>query len=163
MRRVLCALAIVLPVLLLIGFQHGVVLAADEAPPAASASSAPAAPASPIEQALIDIAGDNAEARKAAAAFLIEKGDASLIPRLDDIRASGDRAVRVAIKPVVDLLKNRANLTSASPDFRRSAASDLASTGLPEAITLLHTFCSSRPVTMPCSWGRSKSWVNCGV
>jgi urea transport system permease protein len=45
--------------------------------------------------------------------------------------------VRMAIKPVVDLLKNRANLTSDSPDFRRSAASDLGASGRAEAIPFL--------------------------
>jgi urea transport system permease protein len=38
---------------------------------------------------------------------------------------------------VVDLLKNRANLTSDSPDFRRSAAADLGASGRAEAIPFL--------------------------
>jgi urea transport system permease protein len=91
----------------------------------------------PIEQALIDLKGEDAAARNKAAEVLIEKGDASLIPRLDEIREMGGRAVRQAVKPVVDVLKNRANLESDSPDFRRSAASDLASTGRKEAIPYL--------------------------
>ncbi|MDC8450647.1 MAG: urea ABC transporter permease subunit UrtB [Nitrospira sp.] len=91
----------------------------------------------PIEQALIDLKGEDAAARNKAAEVLIEKGDASLIPRLDEIREMGGRAVRQAVKPVVDVLKNRANLASDSPDSRRSAASDLASTGRKEAIPYL--------------------------
>lgn len=122
----------------IIGLGQGIIFAADDAQPEEpAASDAQPAAVSPIEQALLDIASADAEVRKAAAALLIDKGDASLIPRLDDIRASGDRAVRIAIKPVVDLLKNRANLSSDLPDYRRSAASDLGMTGLAEAIALL--------------------------
>lgn len=109
--------------------------------PAADAVSSTASesvpPANPIEQALIDIKGDDAALRSQAAAWLIEKGDASLIPKLDEIRAEADRAVRQAIKPVIDLLKNHANLTSEQADTRRSAAADLVGTGRPEAITWL--------------------------
>ena len=94
-------------------------------------------PTSPIEQALVDLQSEEAAVRTQAAALLIEQGDAGLIPRLDEIREGGSRAVRIAVKPVVDLLKNRANLTSASPDTRRSAAADLGSTGRPEAIPYL--------------------------
>ena len=94
-------------------------------------------PSSPIEQALVDLQSDDAEVRSKAAEVLIEQGDARLIPRLDELREVGSRAVRIAIKPVVDLLKNRANLASDSPDTRRSAAADLGSTGRPEAIPSL--------------------------
>ncbi|HXV68910.1 MAG TPA: urea ABC transporter permease subunit UrtB [Nitrospira sp.] len=129
MRRVLCALAIVLPVLLPIGFAPGVVLAEDQ----------PLEPAlaTPLDQALVDLQSEDAAVRDKAVAILIEQGDASLIPKLDDIRVVAGRAVRQAIKPVVDLLKNRANLSSDLPDFRRSAASDLAMTGRREAIPYL--------------------------
>ncbi len=127
-------LALVLWAILPIGLLSASALAADE-----SGQSAPAASASvsPIEQALIDIKSDDADARSKAVAFLIEKGDASLIPKLDEIRAEADRAVRQAIKPVIDLLKNRANLTSDQPDARRSAAADLVGTGRAEAIVWL--------------------------
>jgi len=94
-------------------------------------------PASPIESALLDLQSDDAEVRTKAAEVLIQQGDASLLPRLDDIREEGSRAVRMAIKPVADLLKNRANLTSDSPDSRRSAAADLAMGGRAEAIPYL--------------------------
>ena len=90
-----------------------------------------------IEQALLDVTSEDAVVRSKAVALLIEKGDASLVPKLDAIRAEADRAVRIAIKPVIDLLKNRANLTSEQPDTRRSAAADLVGTGRPEAITWL--------------------------
>ena len=93
--------------------------------------------ANPIEQALLDVKSEDAAVRSKAVALLIEKGDASLIPKLDAIRAEADRAVRIAIKPVIDLLKNHANLTSEQPDTRRSAAADLVGTGRLEAITWL--------------------------
>ena len=109
-------------------------LAADPVPPAAAAAvSSP----NPIEQALLDITSDDAARRSTAAAVLSAQGDARLIPQLDAIRAEADRAVRQAIKPVIDLLKNRANLTSEQADTRRSAAADLVGTGRPEAITWL--------------------------
>jgi urea transport system permease protein len=127
-------LALILGVFLPLGFDRQSALAVDEAVPAVTGSRSPV---NPTEQALIDINSEEASVRDAAADVLIEQGDAALIPRLDAIRAEGSRAVRMAIKPVVDLLKNRANLTSDSPDFRRSAASDLGASGRAEAIPFL--------------------------
>ncbi|HEX5647831.1 MAG TPA: urea ABC transporter permease subunit UrtB [Nitrospira sp.] len=146
MKRGPCALAIALSIALSFVLNVGPksVNAEDEAPAPAAAPSAPAL--SPIEQALADLSSENAETRSAAVALLIEKGDASLIPKLDDIRATADRAVRQAIKPVVDLLKNRANLSSELPDYRRSAASDLASTGRREAIAWLQAAAAKEEV-----------------
>lgn len=119
-------------VVLPLGLARSSVWAADEpGAPAAVPSSPPAAtpPPSAIEQALQDLQSDDAAVRTKAAALLIEQGDASLIPRLDELREMGSRAVRIAVKPVVDLLKNRANLASDSPDTRRSAAADLGMGG----------------------------------
>ncbi len=126
--------ALVLSAILPIGFLSTSILAADSVP---SATSGSASSANPIEQALIDIKNEDAAVRSAAAALLIEKGDASLLPKLDEIRAEADRATRQAIKPVIDLLKNHANLTSEQADTRRSAAADLVGTGRPEATTWL--------------------------
>jgi len=127
-------LAFVLLALLPIGLLPTSAPAADAVPLADSES---VSPTTPIEQALRDIQSDDAALRGQAVALLIEKGDAGLIPKLDEIREVGSRVVRIAIKPVVDLLKNRANLTSESPDFRRSAAADLAMAGRMEAIPYL--------------------------
>jgi urea transport system permease protein len=134
MNKWFSTLALVLFVLLPTGLEHKLVLAADEA-----ANPAPATPppATPIEQALIDLKSEDAAVRNKAVMILLEQGDASLIPKLDDIRATADRVVRQAIKPVVDLLKNRANLTSHQADFRRSAAADLGMMGRREAISWL--------------------------
>ncbi len=130
--RMFWTLMLVLSFPLGLGLQSA--LAADElTQPAPAISSS----LSLIEQALIDVKSEDPAVRSKAVALLIEKGDASLIPRLDDIRAEADRATRQAIKPVVDLLKNRANLTSEQPDARRSAAADLVGARRPEAITWL--------------------------
>ena len=108
--------------------------AADETG-AAAGTSAPAA--SPIEAALLDLQSEDAEVRTKAAELLIAQGDTSLLPRLDAMREEGSRAVRIALKPVIDLLQHRANLTSDSPDTRRSAAADLGMGGRAEAIPSL--------------------------
>jgi urea transport system permease protein len=128
---------------LLSGFGSQSALAADQ--PDRSAPTT-AASVSPIEQALIEIKSDDAAVRSNAAAVLIETGDASLIPKLDEIRAEADRAVRQTIKPVIDLLKNHANLTSEQADTRRSAAADLVGPGRPEAITWLEEAAAKEPV-----------------
>ncbi|MDR4469571.1 MAG: hypothetical protein MRJ68_14960 [Nitrospira sp.] len=123
-----------LSVLLVCGLGISLVWAADEAPPAAEAPSPAAGSAGqePLAQALRDLQSEDAGVRAQAAEVLITQGDARLIPQLDELREGGSRAVRIAIKPVVDLLKNRANLTSTAPDTRRSAA-DLAMGGRAEA------------------------------
>jgi len=136
MNKGLCVLAIASSMVLQfeVNPSQGLLFAADQA---SAPALAPPVAASPIDQALIEIQSDEAAVRTAAAAVLIEQGDAELLPTLDAIRAGGDRAVRVAIKPVVDFLKNRVNLTSDSPDVRRSAASDLGASGRGEAIPFL--------------------------
>lgn len=78
-----------------------------------------------LDQALAQLTSDDEAVREAAIHAVIEQGDAGLIPRLDEIRANADRSVRQTIKPVMDLLKNRANLESPDQDVRRSAATDL--------------------------------------
>lgn len=127
-------LTLVLSAILPISLFSTSTLAADAMSSAASETDSLAGP---IEQAFIDIKSDDAALRTQAAAVLIEKGNASLISRLDEIRAEADRSVRQAIKPVIDLLKNHANLTSEQADTRRSAAADLVGTGRVEAITWL--------------------------
>jgi len=74
---------------------------------------------------LNQLTSDDETVRESAIRTVIEQGDVSLVPRLDAIRANADRSVRQAIKPVMDLLKNRANLESLDQDVRRSAATDL--------------------------------------
>jgi urea transport system permease protein len=131
-------------VVLLLGlFLSPVAWAADEteAPAATHASTV-----SPLEAALLDLQSEDAAVRSRAVELLIAQGDATLLPRLDAMREEGSRVVRIALKPVIDLLKNRANLTSDSPDTRRSAAADLGSTGRREAIPSLKAAAATEEV-----------------
>ena len=99
-------------------------------------------PASSIEQALTQVTSEDESVREAAIRLLIEQGDASLVPRLEEIRATADRSIRQALKPLMDLLKNRAKLSSPSTDVRRSAATDLG----------IGTHCSAPLVTGRCGF-----------
>ncbi|HEU4505374.1 MAG TPA: urea ABC transporter permease subunit UrtB [Nitrospira sp.] len=99
------------------------------------AASPPPPPAlSPLHQALSQITSEDEAVREAALRVVIEQGDSTLLPRLEDIRADADRSIRLAIKPVMDLLRNRAKLESPEADARRSAATDLGTLGRPVAI-----------------------------
>jgi urea transport system permease protein len=125
-------------VLVFVGFLPlGLGLQSTRAAAASVAAASAPSPVPSLDQALTDLQSDEVTVRTKAAEVLIEHGDASLIPRLDEIREVGNRAVRMTVKPVIDLLKNHANLTSDQPDTRRSAAADLVGTGRPEAITWL--------------------------
>ena len=98
---------------------------------------APSAVPAMIEEALKGLAGEDAAVQEAAVQTLITRGDADLLPRLEAMRAEGDRSLRMAIKPVLDLLKNKMKLTSRKTEDRRSAAADLAATGNPMALVWL--------------------------
>jgi len=113
------------------------------APPATS-------PVTSIEQALAQVTSEDDSVRDAAIRVLIDQGDASLVPRLEAIRANADRSIRQALKPLMDALKNRANLASSSTDVRRSAAADLGSAGRIWAIPWL----DSAAVNEPNKWVR---------
>jgi urea transport system permease protein len=103
-----------------------------------AADTPPSPVLSPLEQALSQIVSEDEAVREQALRVVIEEGDATLVPRLDEIRASADRPIRQAIKPVMDLLKNRAKLENPDPDARRSAAADLGMLGRAVAIGWLH-------------------------
>jgi urea transport system permease protein len=92
-----------------------------------------------LEQALADLASDEEAKREHAVFVLIEQGDATLLPRLEELRANADRSLRLAIKPVADVWKNRAGLTSPEADTRRSAAIDLGASGRAVAIPWLES------------------------
>lgn len=104
-----------------------------------------AAPSSPVERALAQVTSEDEVIREAAIRTLIEQGDVALVPRLEEIRANADRTIRQAIKPVMDLLKNRANLSSDDTDVRRSAATDLGTMGRPVAIAWLEQAATKEP------------------
>jgi urea transport system permease protein len=96
-----------------------------------------ASPPSRLEQALTEVSSDAEETRELAIRVLIEQGDASLLPRVEELRANGDRSLRMALKPVADAWRNRAGLASSEADQRRSAATDLGMSGRPAAIPWL--------------------------
>jgi urea transport system permease protein len=116
----------------------------------AAEGSVAAPPTSSIEQALTQLTSEDEPVRDAAIRLLIEQGDAGLVPRLEEIRASASRGIRQAIKPLMDLLKNRAKLASPDSDVRRSAATDLGSSGNPLAIPWL----DAAKVNEPNKWVR---------
>ena len=108
-----------------------------------------APPLSLVDRALADLSSGDQARQDAAVNVLIEQGDPSLLPKLEGIRDSADRSVRLAIKPLMDLLKNRSNLLSPDADQRRSAAADLGSSGKPVVIPWLEAALA----------GESNRWV----
>jgi urea transport system permease protein len=100
---------------------------------------------SSVEQALTQLTSEDESVREAAIRVLIEQGDASLVPRLEGMRATASRSIRQAIKPLIDLLKNREKLTNPNSDVRRSAAADLGSAGNPAAIPWLDAAAVNEP------------------
>ena len=100
---------------------------------------------SPLWQPLTQLTSEDESVREAAIRVLIEQGDASLVPRLEEIRANADRRIRLAIKPLIDLLKNRAKLASPKSDERRSAATDLGTSGKSAAIPWLEAAAATEP------------------
>ncbi|MBA5867110.1 MAG: urea ABC transporter permease subunit UrtB [Nitrospira sp. CR1.3] len=118
--------------LLLLGLLHPVNDCAIAEEPQASVSTGAS-----VERALAQLTSEDEAMREAALRTIIEQGDVNLIPRLDEIRANADRSIRQVIKPVMDLLKNRANLESPKNDVRRSAATDLGTSGKQVAVPWL--------------------------
>ena len=103
----------------------------------AAEAQANVSPSPQLEQALVDVSSEQEGTREQAVRLLIEQGDASLLPRLEELRANADRSLRMAIKPVIDTWRNRANLVSPDADTRRTAATDLGMYGRPAAIPWL--------------------------
>ncbi|MDP9131945.1 MAG: urea ABC transporter permease subunit UrtB [Nitrospirota bacterium] len=102
-----------------------------------------ASPPSPLEQALQALSSDEEATREQAVRVLIEQGDATLLPRLDELRAHADRSLRMAIKPVADAWRHRDDLASPDADRRRSAATDLGTSGRAVAIPWLEAAAGS--------------------
>ena len=96
-----------------------------------------ASPPMQLEQALKDLSSEEETTRDLAIHALIEQGDSTWLPRLDALRANADRSLRSAINPVADGWKHRANMTSPDADTRRSAATDLGTSGRTVAIPWL--------------------------
>ena len=75
------------------------------------------------------LTSDDPAVRDAAGKALVDRGDESMLKQLEAFTVDADRATRVAIKPVKDLLKNKLNLSSESDEIRRLAAADLGASG----------------------------------
>ena len=90
-----------------------------------------------LEQVLKELSSDEESVRERAIGLLIEQGDITWLPRLEELRANADRSLRMAIKPVADAWRHRANLASLDADTRRSAATDLGTGGRVMAIPWL--------------------------
>lgn len=126
---------------------HGATLArAPEAPrPSVGVKSTTVAAAAPMDaKALIErLVSDDPAARDQALHAIIDSGDAALLASLDEALTDADRATRMAVKPVKDLLKNKLNLANESDDIRRSAAADLGNSGQPAAVAWLEEAAST--------------------
>jgi urea transport system permease protein len=95
------------------------------------------------------LASDEPAVHDQAFRTIIEAGDASLLALLETALADADRATRMAVKPVKDLLKNKLNLASETDEVRRSAAADLGTSGQLSAVVWLEQAASKE----------SKPWV----
>ena len=93
-----------------------------------------------IDEAMNALAEGTWAEKKLAVGYLIERGDPTLLPQLEELRSNVNRRVRRLMKPVIKLLRNKANLVSDDSEARRAAARDLGASGMPEALPLLkHT------------------------
>ena len=102
------------------------------------ANSSPAAVANAAElegmKALVaQLASEDAVVQQQAVRALVETGDAATLSRLEQVLEEADRATRVAVKPIKNLLKNKLNLASDDEAVRRAAAGDLGASGQTEA------------------------------
>lgn len=90
-----------------------------------------------VHDALKVLAEGEWPARKTAVAYLLEHGEPDLLPQLDELRSNVNRRVRRMMKPVINLLRNKANLVSPDSEARRAAARDLGAKGGEKALLLL--------------------------
>ena len=91
------------------------------------------------------LASDEPAVHDQALRTIVDSGDALLLALLDEALAEADRATRVAVKPAKDLLKNKLNLASETEDVRRSAASDLGTSGQFSAVPWLEQAAVKEP------------------
>ncbi|HEY3198402.1 MAG TPA: urea ABC transporter permease subunit UrtB [Nitrospirales bacterium] len=105
---------------------------------AAGEEQAPATPLSAeLQRAVIDLTSDDPSVQEAAVARLVERGDRKLLAQLEELRLTADRNLRLALKTVMDLLRNKLNLENPDPNIRRSAAIDFGPLGKPLAVPWL--------------------------
>ena len=103
---------------------------AQEAPPISS-------DAMTTQEAMTALAEGDWPDKKLATGYLLEHADPALLPQLEELRSNTNRRVRRLLKPVINLLRNKAGLASPDPESRRAAARDLGARGTPEALPIL--------------------------
>lgn len=103
---------------------------------AASSSPAAVADAAVLESMkalVVQLASEDTAVQQQAVRALVETGDATTLSRLEQALEDTDRATRVTVKPIKNLLKNKLNLASDDEAVRRAAAGDLGASGQIEA------------------------------
>jgi urea transport system permease protein len=123
------------------------VLLLSQAAWAAEGPELPSPPLQPteIERVFAALTGEDQAVQEEAVRTLIESGDISLLPRLEELREHADRSLRLLIKPAIDLLRNKSNLADDDPSMRRSAATDLGTLGRPAAVPWLEAALKTEP------------------
>ncbi|GKS60440.1 branched-chain amino acid ABC transporter permease [Nitrospira sp.] len=96
-------------------------------------------PVAGLEHTIARLTAEDPAEQEAATAELVESSDPNLLSQLEALREEADRSTRRALKPVLDLLKNRAKLGDDDPEVRRAAATDLGSVGSPLAVPWLES------------------------
>ncbi len=91
------------------------------------------------------LASDDPAVHDQAFRIIIQTGDARFLVLLDEAVVDADRATRVAVKPVKDLLKNKLKLASETDDVRRSAAADLGTSRQLSAVPWLERAAANEP------------------
>ena len=108
------------------------------APASAQQVDSPTIEIATINDAMNTLAKGVFSEKKLAVDYLIQHGDPSLLPQLEELRSNVNRRVRRLMKPVIKLLRNKANLVSKDSEDRRVAARDLGASGMAEALPLLN-------------------------
>ncbi len=96
-----------------------------------------------VDDAMRALAAGAWSEKKNAVAYLIEYGEPNLLPQLEELRSNVNRRVRRLMKPVINLLRNKANLASKDSEARRAAARDLGARGMHYALPLLRNALSN--------------------
>ncbi len=104
----------------------------------ATAQESPSTSVVEIQEAMTTLVEGTWPEKKLAVAYLLENGDPTLLPQLEELRSNTNRRVRRLIKPVINLLKNKAGLTSPDQETRRAAARDFGARGTPAALPILN-------------------------
>ena len=132
-----------MPILLFQSLIFSLYLLGLTAPASAQQVDSPTIEIATIDDAMNTLAKGVFSEKKLAVDYLIQHGDPSLLPQLEELRSNVNRRVRRLMKPVIKLLRNKANLVSKDSEDRRVAARDLGASGMAEALPLLNNALST--------------------